>query len=119
MEQATEPPAEARGPSWSRAIPKRMETDAAGAECQFPEKPEAQPPILDVLSSAGLRTGAPTLLVPYDHSIDERREIIIGHSAGSRLLAVCFSSRADTVRIFSARKATPRERRDYEEGTQE
>jgi uncharacterized DUF497 family protein len=53
-----------------------------------------------------------------DHSIDERREIIIGHSARQRLLVVCFSAREDTVRIFSARSAAKRERRDYEENVQ-
>jgi uncharacterized DUF497 family protein len=50
-----------------------------------------------------------------DHSVDEQREIIIGHSVGRRLLVVCFSAREDIVRIFSARRATKRERRDYEE----
>ena len=53
-----------------------------------------------------------------DHSVDERREIIIGHSVRVRLLVVCFSERGDTVRIFSARRATRRERGDYEENVQ-
>jgi uncharacterized DUF497 family protein len=30
---------------------------------------------------------------------------------------VCFVQRGDQVRIFSARRATRQERRDYEEGT--
>lgn len=50
-----------------------------------------------------------------DHSVDEQREIIIGHSAKERLLVVCFTSQGESVRIFSARKATRREREDYEE----
>lgn len=50
-----------------------------------------------------------------DHSIDERREIIIGHFDNARLLVVCFSSAEATVRVLSARKATTHERRDYEE----
>lgn len=50
-----------------------------------------------------------------DHSVDDQREIIIGHSAKPRLLVVCFSAREDTVRVFSARTATKRERRDHEE----
>ncbi len=50
-----------------------------------------------------------------DHSLDERREIIIGDSASGRLLVVCFSSRGDVIRIFSARRASAQERRDYEE----
>lgn len=53
-----------------------------------------------------------------DHSVEEQREIIIGHSARLRLLVVCFSAREDTVRIFSARRATKLERRDYEENVQ-
>ena len=50
-----------------------------------------------------------------DHSLDEQREIVVGHSASARLLLVCFSAREDTVRIFGARAVTIRERRDYEE----
>ena len=51
-----------------------------------------------------------------DHSADERREIIIGHSINNRLLLVCFTERTpDTVCIFSARLAIKRERKDYEE----
>jgi hypothetical protein len=53
-----------------------------------------------------------------DHSIDEQREIIIGHSAKERLLVVCFTSQGESVRIFSARKATRREREDYEENVE-
>jgi uncharacterized protein len=50
-----------------------------------------------------------------DHSIEEQREIIIGHSAKERLLVVCFTAQGESVRIFSARKATRRERKEYEE----
>jgi hypothetical protein len=50
-----------------------------------------------------------------DHSIDEQREIIIGHSANGRLLLVCFAAQQGSVRLFSARKATRQERKDYEE----
>ena len=49
-----------------------------------------------------------------EHSGDERREIIIGHSTQENLLLVSFTG-DDTVRILSARKATKRERKDYEE----
>jgi uncharacterized DUF497 family protein len=61
--------------------------------------------------------GNPLALIFDDetHSIDERREIIIGHSSRGRLLLVCFAERANGIRIFSARLATPRERKDYEE----
>jgi uncharacterized DUF497 family protein len=53
-----------------------------------------------------------------EHSVEETREIIVGHSAKSRLLLVSFTERdANLVRIISARKATKRERKDYEEAT--
>ena len=52
------------------------------------------------------------------HSLNERREIIVGHSANGRLLIVCYTERGDgVVRIFSSRTATRKERRDYEENT--
>lgn len=51
-----------------------------------------------------------------DHSIDEPREIIIGHIA-KRLLVVCFTMRGESVRIISARRATRLERIEYEENT--
>ena len=50
-----------------------------------------------------------------DHSIEAQREIIIGHSVKERLLVVCFTSQGESVRILSARKATRKERKDYEE----
>ena len=50
------------------------------------------------------------------HSVDELREIIIGHSIDDRLLLVSFTEReTGVVRIISARRATKRERDDYEE----
>ncbi|MGB8507388.1 MAG: BrnT family toxin [Pyrinomonadaceae bacterium] len=49
------------------------------------------------------------------HSAEECREIIIGHSILKRLLLVCFTERdTDTVRIFSARNLTRKERQEYE-----
>jgi uncharacterized protein len=53
-----------------------------------------------------------------EHSSNEDRFIRIGHSTRSRLLLVVFCERAEgsIIRIISARKATPREMRDYEKG---
>ena len=52
-----------------------------------------------------------------DHSVEEAREIMIGHSIREWLLLICFSERVtDVVRIISARPATRKERKDYEEG---
>jgi uncharacterized DUF497 family protein len=53
-----------------------------------------------------------------DHSSDEKREIIIGHSIQQRLLIVCFTEREGKVRIISARSVTKGEREDYEKNTQ-
>jgi hypothetical protein len=52
-----------------------------------------------------------------DHSDDERRELIIGHSAEQHLLVVSFTERERRTRIISARQATARERKDYEENS--
>jgi len=50
-----------------------------------------------------------------EHSVDELREIIIGHSARHQLILVNFTGIDGRVRIFSARKTTRPERKDYEE----
>jgi len=52
-----------------------------------------------------------------DHSSEEEREIIIGHSIKNRLLLVCFTARETAIRLFSARRATKTERQGYEENT--
>jgi uncharacterized DUF497 family protein len=49
------------------------------------------------------------------HSEQEQRSLIIGHSAGGRLLLVVFTESDDRIRIISARDASARERREYEE----
>lgn len=51
-----------------------------------------------------------------DHSEDEERYISIGFSVKRRLLVVVHTERGDKTRIISCRKATPTERRMYEEG---
>ena len=50
-----------------------------------------------------------------DHSIDEQRYIAIGRSVRGRILVVVFTERGDKIRLISCRKATPRERKAYEE----
>jgi uncharacterized protein len=49
------------------------------------------------------------------HSETEERYVLLGQSARRRLLAVMFTERGEAIRLFSARKATRRERREYEE----
>ena len=50
-----------------------------------------------------------------DHSIDEDRYITIGVSKQGRVLVVAHADRGNRVRIISARKATGREEKYYEE----
>jgi hypothetical protein len=68
---------------------------------------EASAVFLDPLSS--------TIPDP-DHSFDEDRFVTIGLDGIGRLLVVVHTEREDTLRIISAREATPRERRTYESG---
>lgn len=51
-----------------------------------------------------------------DHSEDEDREILLGHSNQARLLLVVYTLRNDRIRIISARRATRREAQDYARG---
>ena len=49
-------------------------------------------------------------------SEQEQRWITLGVDALGRLLVVVYTWRGDRIRLISARPATPRERRQYEEG---
>ena len=51
-----------------------------------------------------------------DHSVGEERFLTFGVSLKGRLLAVIHTARGSSVRIISARRATRRERKIYEEG---
>ena len=54
-------------------------------------------------------------LVMSDEHPDEERFVVIGQDALSRILVVVFTYRDErTIRIISARRATARERREYE-----
>ena len=50
-----------------------------------------------------------------EHSADEHRYIVIGESAGERLLIVSYTERDAAIRLISARELTPTEREIYEE----
>jgi uncharacterized DUF497 family protein len=51
-----------------------------------------------------------------EHSAEESREIVIGHSGANHLLLVCFTEpEVDRIHIISARRATRNEQHDYEE----
>lgn len=49
-----------------------------------------------------------------EHSDEEYRELIIGHSTQNRLLIISFTERDDVIRIISARKADAGEQKAYE-----
>ena len=53
-----------------------------------------------------------------DHSKDEDRFIRLGHTSGSNLIFVVFCEleSGNRIRIISSRKATQKERKQYEEG---
>lgn len=48
-----------------------------------------------------------------DHSVEEDRYLLVGHSLAGRILLVVHAVRGDTIRIISARKPTARERKQY------
>lgn len=50
-----------------------------------------------------------------DHSDDEERYLIVGHSNQGRLLIVSYTER-DLIRLISARVVTRAEREAYEQG---
>lgn len=56
-----------------------------------------------------------TTFPDVDHSIGERRFLIIGMSGLGRILVVAHTETGDTIRIISARTATRHEQRFYEE----
>ena len=46
----------------------------------------------------------------------EQRFVTVGADAVGRIVAVVYSYHADDIRVISARKATPTERKQYEKG---
>jgi uncharacterized DUF497 family protein len=58
------------------------------------------------------------ILADPRHSSEEERLVLLGYSENRRLVAVMYVERDHKIRIVSAREATRRERRDYEESTQ-
>ena len=55
------------------------------------------------------------LLMPDpDHSLNKERYLVLGMSNQQRLLVVALAERPPRTRLISARRATPREGRRYE-----
>jgi uncharacterized protein len=50
------------------------------------------------------------------HSVSEARLVTIGLSSERRVLIVCHTDRGNVIRIYSARPATRKEKKIYEEG---
>ena len=46
-------------------------------------------------------------------AVDETRMLTLGRDAMGRVLVVAYTSRGDRIRLISARRATPGERRQY------
>lgn len=51
-----------------------------------------------------------------DDESDEERFVTVGMDALGRILVVVYTWRGECARLISARKATPRERQQYEAG---
>ena len=58
-----------------------------------------------------------SILIPdLLHSENEDRFTLLGQSQRQRLLVVVHTERSGSIRLISAREATARERKNYEEG---
>jgi len=72
--------------------------------------------ILEWITSGILPKPSPILAVTImDDYPAEDRNVAIGRDFVDRTLVVVYTWRGSTIRLISAREATPRERRAYEE----
>jgi uncharacterized DUF497 family protein len=62
--------------------------------------------------------GDPLALTGYDpdHSVDEDRFVTMGLSSSDRILVISHTDRDERIRIISAREASRKEIKDYEDG---
>jgi hypothetical protein len=57
----------------------------------------------------------PMTLTIEDQNIDqEQRFLSVGSDAEGRIIVIVYTYQGDTIRLISARKATPKERKYYE-----
>ena len=68
----------------------------------------------------GVRFADAVAVFSDDHAVtiqdehpEEERFVTVGQDASGRLLVVVYAWRGESIRVISARKATPRERRAY------
>ncbi|WP_420128291.1 BrnT family toxin [Longimicrobium sp.] len=78
-------------------------------------QPQAPSPAAAVEASTAFGDPLSIAVPDPDHSESEERFLLLGRSAAGRLLSVVHTERQDALRICSARTATRRERRTYEE----
>jgi len=52
-----------------------------------------------------------------EHTRKEQRALIIGHTSKNKVIIVSFTERNQHIRMISARKATKKEKQDYEENS--
>jgi uncharacterized DUF497 family protein len=70
---------------------------------------------IDLADAVGVFEDERALTIEDPSSADEQRWISIGMDCLGRVLVVVYTWRDDTIRLISARPATPRERKQYEE----
>ena len=70
---------------------------------------------VDFADAALALEDALALTIRDPDAMTEERFITLGANPFGRLLAVAYTWRGEGIRIISARKATPRERRRYED----
>jgi len=88
----------------------QLEWDPAKALANF-----ARHGITFAEAAAVLRDPLELTVADPDHSIGEDRYVSIGTAATGRLLVVGYTERRGKIRLIFARRATRRERHDYEE----
>lgn len=71
---------------------------------------------IDFADAALVFTDERAMTIPDDISaVDERRFLTLGRDSLRRVLVVAFTWRGPRIHLISARRATPAERRKYEE----
>ena len=77
-------------------------------------KPNIVKPGLSLVEGEGVLNDPLGLTVEDDSSAGESRWITVGMNAGGEILVVVWTERDDGERLISVRRATAKERKDYE-----
>ena len=82
-----------------------------------PEEGRVEPEEAQISIVEAVSVFADPLAAMLDDALGPARAILVGQSEKGRVLLVVFIEQSeDTIRIISARRATSRERKRYEEG---